>query len=98
MNNILELTYNKKTYTNQSKIFSILKESKLFWLIDSEFTDAIIEIKNDTIIWHNGHFLSGDWHYGIFKDGKFYGNFINGIFENGHFQGKWISGVNLSKK
>lgn len=97
MNNILELTHNGKTYTNHNQIFSILEKAKFYWLIDSEINNAIIEIKKDTIIWHNGNFLSGDWEYGIFKNGEFHGKWLNGIFENGIFKGKWISGINLSK-
>lgn len=97
MNNILELIHQGKTYTTPSQIFSILRENEFYWLIDSEIDNSIIEIKKNTIIWHNGIFLSGDWEYGIFKDGEFHGNWHNGIFENGIFKGKWISGINLSK-
>lgn len=95
--NILELIYEGKTYTTSNQIFSILRENNFYWLIDSEIDNSIIEIKKNTIIWHNGNFLSGDWKYGIFKDGEFHGNWHNGIFENGIFKGKWISGINLSK-
>lgn len=98
MNDIIKLKYKGKSYINYNKILSILENHKFYWLIDSEISNAIIEIKKDTIIWHSGKFLSGDWHYGIFKGGEFYGNWLNGIFESGLFKGKWISGVNLSKK
>lgn len=97
MNNILEIIHNGRTYKNSNQIFSILRENEFYWLIDSEIDNAIIEIKNNTIIWHSGLFLSGEWKYGIFKNGEFYGNWHNGIFENGIFKGKWISGINLSK-
>ena len=70
-------------------------DKKFYWLIDSEIENATIEIKNDTIIWHNGCFYSGYWHYGIFKEGVFYGVWENGIWENGKFEGKWISGIKL---
>lgn len=98
MNNIIELVYQGKTYTAKNQILSILEKEQFYWLIDSELSNAIIEIKNNTIIWHDGIFLSGNWKYGIFKNGEFYGTWENGIFENGIFDGKWISGVNLSKK
>lgn len=98
MNNIIELVYQGKTYTTKNQILSILEKEQFYWLIDSELSNAIIEIKNNTIIWHDGIFLSGNWKYGIFKNGEFYGTWENGIFENGIFDGKWISGVNLSKK
>ena len=88
-----ELIYGGKTYTNTKQINDILEKEELFWLLDSEFERAKIEIKNGTLIWHDGDYLSGNWHYGIFKSGNFFGNFQNGIFENGNFKGKWQSGI-----
>ena len=41
--------------------------------------------------------MVGDWKYGIFKNGGFYGNWENGIWEDGYFNGNWKSGINLSK-
>lgn len=90
----LELTYNGNTYTNNNKIHQILEKENLHWLIDSEIQDAKIEIKNHTLIWHNGYFL-GNWNYGIFKNGEFYGTFENGILEGGVFKGDFKSGINL---
>ena len=90
-----ELKFNGKTYTINSQIDKILENQKFYWLLDSEIEDAVLEIKKDTLIWHDGKFLSGDWYYGIFKDGIFHGNWENGIFEDGSFRGKWVSGVNL---
>ena len=89
----IELKYNDKTYTTPNQIIDILKKEKLYWLIDSETDKAIIEIKNNTLIWHEGIFMSGDWKYGIFKKGGFYGTWENGIWENGYFDGTWISGI-----
>lgn len=93
----LELKYVGKTYTDPKQINKILKEEGFYWLIDSEVDGAIIEIENGTLIWHEGVYMVGDWHYGIFKNGGFYGNWKNGIFENGYFNGNWESGINLSK-
>ena len=90
-----ELKCGGKTYTNQSDIISVLRKNNFYWLIDSEVENAQIEITNNTLIWHNGSFYSGDWFYGIFKNGSFYGNWENGIWENGNFGGKWQSGINL---
>lgn len=90
---IKELTYDDTSYTNQKQIIDILHKEKLNWLIDSEIKDAVIEIKNNTLIWHDGDFLFGDWYYGIFKKGIFYGNWLNGIFESGNFKGNWLSGI-----
>lgn len=93
--NFLELIHNEKTYTNPRQIVKILKDEKLNWLIDSEVLDAKIEIRNKTVIWNEGSYLSGDWYFGVFKDGSFFGTWEDGIFEGGHFDGKWISGINL---
>ena len=90
-----ELVYNDKKIINQHKIEDILESQNLYWLIDSEIEDAQIEIRNNTLIWHNGSYYSGNWHYGIFKNGEFYGTFENGILEGGIFQGKFKSGINL---
>ena len=91
-----ELKYGKKTLTNQSEIIGVLRKEKFYWLIDSEVENAQIEITNNTLIWNGGDFYTGDWHYGIFKNGTFHGNWVNGIWENGNFAGKWQSGINLT--
>lgn len=91
----LELRHNGKTFTNEREINQILQSKKFYWLIDAELENAIIELKNDTIIWHTGDFYSGTWHYGIFKSGSFYGTWEGGIFENGNFDGKWEDGIKL---
>jgi len=90
-----ELKYEGKTYTNEKKINQILKDNNFYWFIDSEVEDVIFEIKKDTIIWYNGYFLSGDWNYGIFKNGTFCGVFQNGIWESGKFDGVFIDGIRL---
>jgi hypothetical protein len=90
-----ELVYNNSKIINQHKIEQVLESQNFHWLIDSEIEDAQIEIKNNTLIWHNGNYYSGNWHYGIFKDGAFYSTFENGIIEGGIFQGKFKSGLNL---
>ncbi len=92
----LELRYEDKTYTTKNQILEILLKEKLYWLIDSEIDQAIIEIKKNTLIWHEGIYMSGNWHYGIFKNGGFYGTWENGIWENGFFNGEWISGIKLN--
>jgi hypothetical protein len=91
----VELIKDGKKYKNRYEITKILNDNKFYWLIDSEIENAILEIKNNTLIWHNGIFYSGDWYYGIFKNGEFYGTWENGIWENGKFDGKWISGIKL---
>lgn len=90
-----ELIYGEKTLTNNGEIEKILEKNNFHWLIDSEIEDAQIEISKDTLIWHGGNYYTGFWHYGIFKNGNFYGTFENGIFENGNLYGKFISGIKL---
>lgn len=89
----LELKYKEKVYKNPREINDLLRNLKFYWLIDSEIEHAKLEINNNTLIWHEGDFFSGNWEYGIFKGGKFFGNWINGIWENGNFSGKWQSGI-----
>lgn len=93
----IELKYVGKTYTDPKQIINILKKEGFYWLIDSEVDGAIIEVKNNTLIWHEGIYMVGDWNYGIFKNGGFYGNWKNGIFEGGYFNGNWESGIDLTK-
>lgn len=94
-----KLKLGQKTYTSEDEIYSKIEElneqnGNIFdWLLNSEFQNADIEIKKNTLIWNNGDFRFGYWKYGIFKDGKFYGIWENGIWENGIFSGKWISGI-----
>jgi superfamily I DNA and/or RNA helicase len=91
----IELIIDGESIKSESRINHILKSKKFYWLIDSEIENSIIEIKNNTLIWHDGEFFTGEWIYGIFKKGNFYGKWLNGIFENGNFKGVWKSGVKL---
>jgi hypothetical protein len=90
-----QITYKDKAYKNIDTIVEILKEEEFYWLIDSEISNAVIEIRKNTLIWHDGVYLNGNWHYGVFKGGEFYGNWLNGIFEDGLFSGKWNSGLRI---
>ena len=92
-----ELLYNGNKIVNPNTILNILEKNQFHWLIDSECEDAKIEIRNNTLIWHDGSYYSGNWYYGIFKGGNFYGTFENGILEGGNFKGKFISGIKSDK-
>lgn len=85
----------EKKITRKAEINKILEQENLHWLMDSEFEDAQIEIRKGTVIWNGGTYFSGNWHYGIFRNGVFYGNFLNGILEGGVFNGKFLSGIRL---
>ena len=90
-----ELIEGDKRITNQKQIIDILEKEGFHWVVDSEIENAQIEIKKNTLIWHSGDFFSGNWHYGIFKSGNFYGTFENGIFEGGNFKGEFLSGIKV---
>lgn len=90
------LTIDETDYTNQNDIVKVLKNYNFHWVIDSEFENAVIEIKNNTLVWISGDWLHGKWEYGIFKGGKFHGTWINGIFVDGEFKGKWESGIDVN--
>jgi hypothetical protein len=92
-----ELKVGDKTYDTQNKIEEVLKKHGFFWVIDAEFEEADIEIKNETLIWNSGTWLHGTWEYGIWMDGIFHGQWLNGIFENGQFQGEWESGIDFTE-
>jgi len=88
-----QLIYKNSPIKEEFKIEKILNHEGFYWLIDSEIENASIEIVNNTIIWNSGNFYHGRWHYGIWKDGNFYGIWENGIFEGGNFHGKFLSGI-----
>lgn len=90
-----ELKMGDKTHINQREISNILKERGFLWLVDSNIEDAILEIKNETLLWNGGVYLEGDWKFGIFKGGRFYGKWHGGIFEDGVFEGEWLGGIRL---
>jgi hypothetical protein len=88
-----ELKVGEKILTNSMNIEEELTKHNMQWLINSEIENAVVEIKNNTLIWKNGTFFAGNWYYGIWQDGNFHGTWENGIWENGHFDGKWKSGI-----
>lgn len=90
-----KLTIAEKEYTNDREIDNILLEDGFGWIVDAEIKNAIIEIKNNTIIWKSGKWFYGDWKYGIFKGGEFYGVFKNGIIDGGQIKGEFEAGINL---
>jgi hypothetical protein len=85
----------ERVITDSTEINKELTKSHLQWLNDSEIENAEIEIKNNTLIWLNGSFNAGKWHYGVFRQGRFSGTWENGIWEGGTFnkKAKWKSGI-----
>lgn len=88
-----ELIYKGNSIKENREISKILQHEGFYWLIDAEIENASVEIIKNTIIWNDGNFYSGNWNYGIWKNGNFYGVWENGIFEKGNFKGKFISGI-----
>lgn len=87
------LKFKDKEYTSENIINKILIDNSFNWLLDCEIEEALLEIKNNTVIWYEGTLYSGIWKYGIWKSGDFHGIFENGIFENGNMLGKVKSGI-----
>lgn len=92
-----KLVYSGTVEKDPDKIDKILVEKGFGWLIDCEIEMADIEIMNNTLVWWNGYFFSGRWHYGILRGGKFYGVFENGIIDGGKFFGTFISGIKMKE-
>jgi hypothetical protein len=88
-----EFRIGNRLLIDPKEINDALIKNDMSWLIDSEIEDASVEIRNNTLIWNNGVYRTGDWYYGLWRDGYFYGTWENGIWEKGIFKGKWISGV-----
>ena len=82
-----------KIISDTKEIDKILAENNLHWVVDSEIENVNVEIENKTLIWYNGDYYTGNWHYGIWKNGDFKGTWENGIWEGGKFSGTWISGI-----
>lgn len=96
----LSFKYEDNLIKSEKKINSVLIDNDLEWLLEAEFEDADIEIKNKTLIWNSGNWYWGNWYYGIWKDGDWKdGIWENGIWENGNFiggefkTGIWKDGV-----
>ena len=65
------------------------------WLMDAEFEDAIVEVRNNVLTWKNGIWRCGIWIDGVWLDGVwFYGEWLKGIWGNGIWcNGVWYDGL-----
>lgn len=80
--------------THNNEIVNWIKSNeKWHWLLDAQVDNAVIEIKNNTLIWKDGIWYSGDFLYGIWENGTFWGRWINGLWINGKFNGEWLTGL-----
>lgn len=73
-------------------------ELKFPWLKKAKFENAIIEIKNNKVIWHNGHWIDGRFgdEYNSYGEGIHESRAIwkDGIWENGTWvRGYWHNGI-----
>lgn len=85
--------HNDKKITNFNQIKNLLKEHNCTWLLDCEFENAIIELKNNTIIWKDGDFYFGVIPFIIWERG----NFRGGIIQNGIFLESPVSDFTVNK-
>lgn len=92
------LIYENTRFTQPHQIEDILSSNGFTWIIDAELENALLEIKDDTLIWHAGTWMYGTWEYGIFEDGLIKScQWNGGVFKNGKFEsGIWNSGVFLN--
>lgn len=66
----------------------ILKE-KHSWILAAEIENAILGLKDDTIIWYDGTWEAGIWEDGLWKNGIWKA----GVWEDGYwYDGTWITG------
>jgi hypothetical protein len=91
---IKRLIISGKSYTDSKEIKTLLLKYNFNWLNLSEIENAIIEIKNNKILWHIGVWYYGDWIDGVWLDGIFkHGDFKSGTWYNGTFEGGKFSGI-----
>ncbi len=90
-----KLIYNDKVFTLPSSIKKLLLNKQLTWLLDAELENAVIEITDNTFIWHMGTWYRGHWHGDVWKDGVWKsGYWHNGEWYDGiWYNGVWINGI-----
>lgn len=91
---IKKLKVGDKVFTAEQDIRSILVYKGFGWVNTAEIDHAVLEIKDDTLVWHTGVWHYGDtqameWVSGIFR----YGNLNDCLWHNGFFDGgQFVSG------
>ena len=106
-----ELIYKGNIYTEKYQIEEILVKEKLSWFMDSETTNAKIEIGENNVlifnggtwytgIWYFGAWRAGEWKFGSWEDGVWFnGVWQDGIFKNGIiFNGTFFQGQFINAK
>ena len=85
-----ELVYKGKTIKEKYLIEEILVKEGMSWFINSETSDAKLEIQNGTLIFNGGIWYNGVWKFGAFRAGEWrYGVWENGVW----FNGTWFNGT-----
>jgi len=60
------------------------------WLRDADTVDAIVEIFDGAVVWHDGVWRDGVWHDGVWHDGVW----LDGVWHDGVWlDGVWHGGV-----
>lgn len=65
------------------------------WLMDTEFEEAEIEIKDNMLTWITGKWYNGVWLNGVWLNGEWFGGeWLQGRWKNGIWHdGTWHDGV-----
>jgi len=84
---------NGNKITDNGLIDEKLNKLGFDFIVDAEVSKLDFEIKNNTFVMNNGHWISGDMEYGILKGGIFSGKMVNGIIDGVEFSGEFISGI-----
>ena len=83
-----EMKY-KSIIINGVEANSRVLESKFPWLKVGGFKEAVIEVKDNMLIWKGGYWKYGIWKCGIWEDGLFLG----GVWKDGYWKyGIWKGG------
>lgn len=92
------------------RIKQVLAYNGFSWVNSSEIENAILEIKDNKLIWHSGiwyYGITGEnliWYNGIFRGGEWNGSlwvngfFDGGVFNSGKFEAGKVSGGLIKKE
>jgi hypothetical protein len=70
------------------------------WLLEAVTENAVVGLKDNTLVWYNGiwydgQWMGGIWQHGVWEDGEWNGGqWYNGVWENGIWKtGTWHDGI-----
>lgn len=94
-NKYKELLYKGAVIKEKYLIEEALIKEGMGWFIDSETSDAKLEIQKETLIFNGGTWYNGVWKFGAWRAGDWkYGHWEDGVWFNGiWYNGIWDSGI-----